>query len=218
MPATQFGFNDTGLRLYPDAPETTDQQHCQNTRWLLEAELQVVRMAQKGRPSKMQCDSIGHFVLKHGVDFKPMAGPLPGWIKLGEPRHCFYNCLSEYARQSGRVIYCEGYAIRAGFPLAYHHAWLVEPNSRTVIDPTISDLTGYVGCAFTREGIRAHASRIRNTDSQACCLLDDWPNRWPLLRATVHELAAWLDPRYKPPIDAATCAGTEDVQTSRRKV
>ncbi len=74
--------------------------------------------------------SMADLLLSHGRTFKP--APLPKGFRRMKPKHCFNNSL--HHALDGKLIYCEGYALRPGlFPL--QHGWLCD-DAGNVIDVT----------------------------------------------------------------------------------
>ncbi len=97
--------------------------------------------------------------------------------------HCFENCLYMALNDdTGQLRYVEGYADAV---IVVHHAWLVLNDA--VVDVTW-DLTRtmkvltperqYYGVEFSDKKLL----RQRLRDRKQLTFLDDWPNRYPLLR------------------------------------
>jgi len=73
----------------------------------------------------------GDFYLLLGAAYAGQ--PLPPEFRLGPERHCYMNA-GRLAADSAELVYCEGFALRAGlFPM--HHAWCIDSAGK-VIDPT----------------------------------------------------------------------------------
>jgi hypothetical protein len=82
--------------------------------------------------------------------------PLPPRMKRKTPKLCFYNSRVAAAR-SNRFIYCEGYAMRAGFGFPFHHAW-------NLLHGEVCDFTAerpeellYLGRAFSADEIKTYS-------------------------------------------------------------
>lgn len=72
-------------------------------------------------------------VLAAGVDC--IAQPLPLRFRRRAMKFCFANAISLARLPSGRLTYCEGYAVRPDIGLRAHHAWVIDAERR-VVDPT----------------------------------------------------------------------------------
>lgn len=103
---------------------------------------------------------------------KPFAGPL----LRGPLKACFQNAF-EASQHRPDLTYCEGFAMIAEFPLAFHHAWVIDPSGAlgepTWMEPGIA----YLGIPFAAPFV---AKTMMNRDYYG--LLDDHEHRFPLLR------------------------------------
>lgn len=130
----------------------------------------------KGQKSHEYC-GMEDYVLRNGQFFKPMK-KLPEGIEKGEIKMCFSNAFNCIVSEPD-LYYVEGYAVTKGlkdFPIAFEHAWLVD-NQGNVIDPTWEDGDAYFGVAFDTDFVVETITEKKYTG-----LLDDWQNKWPLLR------------------------------------
>lgn len=90
-------------------------------------------------------------VLAHGRPFKTDTRPRPKGILKMRNKECFSNASRLAHQMYSDLIYCEGYALTEGIPVAIHHAWVVGPNG-IVIDPTWKTVgTEYFGIPFDEE-------------------------------------------------------------------
>lgn len=146
------------------------------------------RMTHGQAPDGFVYTSVEDWLLKHG---RPME-PVTEWsaaeeIRLRRLRQqirpqlkgCFANCQRAILhRLDPGLVYCEGY-VSAVIPI--YHAWLLFDGK--LWDPT-RELWGhdlpveYFGAAFPDEMVRTTLLTTERYGS----LLDDWEQRWPLLR------------------------------------
>jgi hypothetical protein len=78
-----------------------------------------------------------------GNVFLPAA--IPDDLMLGEPGHCFDNCLLAALGSRGKYLYCEGIGILDNE--AYVHAWLTDKDRKLAYELTwraVDDKTGKV--------------------------------------------------------------------------
>lgn len=108
--------------------------------------------------------SIGHtplldeFVLRNG---KPYFAAKYKGVR-GEAKQCFKNAYDLLVVRDN-LIYVEGYAIRPSLGLLIHHAWLADPKTQEVIDPTWDkpELCDYFGVPFTYKEVLVEV--LKNT-------------------------------------------------------
>jgi hypothetical protein len=136
--------------------------------------------------------SIEEFVLKHGQEYKPQ--PLPRIFKPGLPRHCYENAY-HLAVKKREFIYVEGYCLSPGsIPLL--HAWCADVEGN-VYDPTYTGGPNpplgeiYFGVPFAFPYVQKTVLHNR-----CYGLLDDFQNKFPLLRTTSKEW--WRNPARVP--------------------
>jgi len=127
------------------------------------------------------------FVVKHGWEFQPQQ--LPDRYEMGTPKECYTN--SQLLAMVQDLIYVEGFASFTSIPIPLSHAWCVERDNPTkVIDVTATDLGEYWGIAFTPEYTQHTA-----LNAGLSTFIDNYVDKWPLLRMTDEELAEviWLE-------------------------
>lgn len=113
------------------------------------------------------------FVRRHGMACE--AQPLPKPYRFGPIKRCFAN--SERRAKRHGLRYVEGFAVVNGFPI--HHAWCVGENKRVI------DVTLRAECVQFYFGV---ILPLRwTTRSKGNGALDDWPNKWPILRVPFNE-------------------------------
>jgi hypothetical protein len=134
------------------------------------------------------------FVLKHGREWNSAVFDLPSG--KGLPRACYHNCQALLFSDMRRrhpvgFVYVEGYACSAavGFPFVTEHAWLVDV-AGNVVDPTWEDPehSAYFGVPFRGEYVRSVVDTFG-----ACAMIDNFHNRWELVRLAETAGAAVLD-------------------------
>ncbi len=91
---------------------------------------------------------LDEFVLRNGKPW--IAAPYKG--ARGEAKMCFKNAFDLQAVRP-RLLYVEGYALRPDIGLLMHHAWLADPTTQHVVDPTWDrpESCDYFGIPFTRD-------------------------------------------------------------------
>jgi hypothetical protein len=139
--------------------------------------------------------AFARFVLEHAREWE--SAPCGAEFAGGLPRACFsnsQNALFYDMRRGGRegLVYVEGYASSGSlsFSLPTPHAWLVDPLGR-VIDPTWLDpeCSAYFGVPFRAEYVRAMVDT-----HGPCSMIDNFHNRWELVRtpeAAAHAILDW---------------------------
>ena len=143
---------------------------------------------------ELRYGSLHEFVLRFGKPFQ--AAPLSPRIRRGEPKRCFENSAKLAAVEGW--LYVEGFGTVRGVGLAIHHAWVCEPGTNIVIDPTTDNIDTYFGVAFTHAALRRH---WKNYDSSS--IIDNWHDDWPLLKLDDDELRSWW--LAEVPVVAGTC-------------
>lgn len=127
------------------------------------------------------------WLLQHGTEMSPPATRTPGDLsrlqslrKQIRPqiKQCFANCQGAVLSLDEGVTYCEGY-VSSVIPI--FHAWLMVDGE--LWDPTLELVLGnaptvYFGSAFPLNIVRS-TILARETYGP---LLDNWEQRWPLLR------------------------------------
>ena len=122
---------------------------------------------------KFEYSCMEDFVIKNGRWFTP--SPLPKKIRSGQIKECFKNALMTSFEYD--LTYVEGFAVADKCPIPIYHAFCVKDNK--VIDPTWCEtLVGdfYFGVPFNKKYLNKLVSK------GFYCVIDDWKNRWPLLR------------------------------------
>lgn len=128
---------------------------------------------------------IEQLVLTHGQPHDSII-KRPAWIKRGQMKECYSNCLKEITRNPNKVIYCEGFATSV---IPVQHAWLLFDGK--VIDPTWDDPCEgqnreYFGIAF-----KTHYVKRTALESGYYGVLDNFAQGHPLLKG-VHKPADFL--------------------------
>ena len=126
-------------------------------------------------PKDWDYTCIEDFVLRNGRAFIPDV--LPKEHQHGKLRECFMNAATLALAYPNEYTYVEGYALAKGIPFPVHHAWVVTKGG-VVVDNTWKPVgTAYYGVEFKATFL---AKRLLAQETYG--LLDDWPNKWPLLR------------------------------------
>lgn len=129
--------------------------------------------------------------------------PRPRGVRRGVPNYCYANC-HWLARASARWLYAEGLAMTAALPFPFWHAVAVDATTGTAHEVTLArdnHPTAFLGLVFTRAASTAHyEARLRERgDGAVICMIDDWQQRWPLLKLDAAALAALtVDPTALP--------------------
>lgn len=144
------------------------------------------------------------FELAYGSFFRSQVYDAAAYGKPGKLRECFRNAALLAVKH--RIAYVEGHCLSSiGFPVL--HAFCVDGEGR-VVDPTWTDPLDclYHGVALDpRRVLRHHASSGYHSS-----LLDDYPNRWPLVMGAF-PLDAWLiEPRCTKGRDNGRSRGGSD--------
>ena len=95
-------------------------------------------------------------VASRGVEYAmPDAAPP---IKLLYPKHCYENSMKTALHDSKRFGYVEGLVFGPGLPMPIPHAWVVDRNSNTVVDPTLGWVQGarYKGFEYSAKAVMRH--------------------------------------------------------------
>lgn len=145
-----------------------------NTRAYLEQMVEI-RKNSNLRPMGVSYSCLEDFVLKEGKEFK--YSPRPDSIPKKKDNYCFQNSF-EVARKHN-LSYVEGFA-NAGIVML--HAWCVD-KSGVVVDPTWNKGSDYFGVV-----IPAYLMYALVLNRGKYGILDDWENRWPVLRFGLPEL------------------------------
>lgn len=125
--------------------------------WMLETKRKQTEFEQKGGPKGVRYDHaergqppddddvekaltflggpIGSFLKEEGQEFPVPKEPPP--IKLGTPKECFMNAAHLVIQGEDLYDYAEGYMISAGVPFPIHHAWAIDKETGSVVDPTV---------------------------------------------------------------------------------
>jgi hypothetical protein len=134
------------------------------------------------------------FVLTHGREWRASPFDLP--FGKGPPRACYQNShamlFADLCRKRpAGLTYVEGYACSGavGFPFVTEHAWLVDADGN-VVDPTWDDPehSAYFGVPFRPEYVRAIVDA-----HGPCAMIDNFHNRWELVRSPEMAATAVLD-------------------------
>lgn len=171
--------------------------------------IQMIAAAQRqsGNGSGTHC-----LILEHGREFLPAKHPegfgyaepkqcytnavamaIPGYLKLdatGEPP--WYRTVVEYIKD--RFVYCEGVAIPSVNGLIpVDHAWVWDRSTGKLYDPTPvrGGWGSYFGIPFRTEYVARLWQDKTKTNAP---VIDNWEQRWPLLKMTPSEFAAVIHP------------------------
>lgn len=88
----------------------------------------------------------------------------PVTIQHGLPRQCYANC-QKIANKNREMLYCEGFALRAGLPIPFAHAWIWHLTEHTILEPTWEEPgTAYWGIAFQTEWLVSFLKARRRHD------------------------------------------------------
>lgn len=93
---------------------------------------------------------LDEFILRNGKPY--IAAKYRG--ARGEPNLCFKNAFNLLSVRP-HLLYVEGYAIRPNLGLLIHHAWLADPKTQEVIDPTweYPQVCDYFGVPFSYDEV-----------------------------------------------------------------
>ncbi len=131
------------------------------------------------------------FVRMYGTFFTPT--PLPKGIRPGGIGVCFansYRLLKRHGKRLG-LAYAEGYAISENVEMnPTLHAWCVDRDG-TVYDPTWKNGRAYFGIAFKRDYVFDTIKQRETNGDLYFGLLDDWANRYPLIRNLGNRSNIW---------------------------
>ncbi len=107
---------------------------------------------------------LDEFILRNGKPY--IAAKYKG--ARGVPKDCFKNTYDLLAARP-HLLYVEGYATRPTLGILIHHAWLADPKSQEVIDPTwdYPEHCDYFGVPFTHAEVLIEVLR-----NGTYCLLD----------------------------------------------
>ena len=125
----------------------------------------------KNLPEDFQYSCFEDFVLTNGK-FMGRRSPLSNKFPKGKMKECFLNAYHLSQSEEG-LTYCEGYAMGI---IPVLHAWCINQKGQ-VIDNTWITGEEYFGVEFTREFVIKTALKRKYFG-----IIDDWQNRWPLLR------------------------------------
>lgn len=120
-----------------------------------------------------QYNSCEELVLHEGKHF---AGtPLPKQFKHGKMKLCYMNSFYLAEKESNKLIYCEGIATGI-IPVV--HAWCITHDG-IVVDPTWrdSEKCDYWGIPFRMEFVIYTMLKTK-----VFGVLDNWKDKWPLLK------------------------------------
>lgn len=135
----------------------------------LRADLYLMRWPEAMHP-EFEYRGMADFVIRHGEAFP--ARTLDGLWEPMAPKQCFMN--AHAMATCFDLEYAEGFAttgILGGLPV--HHAWNLDEDGH-VIDVTWAD---ELTAKAVYLGVRFPHSLSRGTS-----VLDDWENRWPILK------------------------------------
>lgn len=135
----------------------------------------VASVATDRHPAGFTSKCMEDFVLKHGKPFRPVVLD----IRVGRMGECFANASRFIQRDPKRYVYVEGYAYNR---IPMQHAWCYDRKTKKAIDPTWQDETNFEEIEYF--GVPFRASFLNRVLSKRGYfgVLDDYQNRWPLLR------------------------------------
>jgi hypothetical protein len=136
----------------------------------LRSALETLRNASGKLPTRYSYTGPADFVLREGRFFEPKS--LPVKIKYRKSRRCFHN-----ARQVIRAhgfSYVEGYALHEN-DIPFLHAWNLDDDGCVVDTTWVPVGRAYLGVIFSPSDILKWKGS----------LIDNWENRWPLLRKSI---------------------------------
>lgn len=121
-------------------------------------------------------------LLDVGIDF-----PDPTRDTQGTRGECYVNAFNDML-VNPNLVYVEGYALMI-IPML--HAWCVDIETGETIDPTWGTDGGqYLGIPFKRKYV------IQSATKSGCYgVLDQWEERWPILRDDPEE---YVHPNFMP--------------------
>lgn len=112
-----------------------------------------------------------YWILDKGFDFKINVETFP--------KHCFWNAFKLAKRNSNKLFYVEGYAIKYDLGISIHHAWCVTKEG-IVVDPTWSRYSNfgdeYYGTAFDVEFVKTQHTKDNLS------VLYNWKNDFQILK------------------------------------
>lgn len=108
------------------------------------------------------CGSTAHeFMAEHGRVFEHDSETYQRFVP-GKPKDCYANAGRMALLGDDSLVYVEGYILFLGLPI--QHAWLWEPETGRIYDPTLTDgedVTLYFGVPFKREYLRETVLRTK---------------------------------------------------------
>lgn len=149
--------------------------------------------------------STEELVLAHGVWCPHSKKPRSfTWMT---PKMCYRNAaMTVIHRMDPELTYCEGYGVRAGLPIPFLHAWIMDKEGNA-IDQTWrgeDEERAYIGIPFATDYlIRVLAETKRSG------LLDRWEDGWPLQTGTTRvedamETRRWPNSSLVDPVRVKT--------------
>jgi hypothetical protein len=141
-----------------------------DTQGMLRSSLETAQSFSGSLPSQYHYRCPRDFALREGQFFEPRQ--LPKEIDRGIPNECFRNAF--LAALNRKLPYVEGYALdssQSSLPIL--HAWNLDRDG-CVVDTTWETVgSAYLGTIFPLPAL---------CDTRGRSTIDDWQNRWPLLR------------------------------------
>lgn len=113
-------------------------------------DMQVKNLVARGMTDKVKYGGPQDFIRSEGYDFD--VPDKPPQIELMTPKNCYGNATITMLRDPTKYDYVEGYYMSNHVPFPIEHAWVVDKETHTVVDPTLGwQPTGrYVGVIFPK--------------------------------------------------------------------
>jgi hypothetical protein len=126
-------------------------------------------------PSRPPFLSLGHLLLRHGV-----SGTLGHQAFRLPVKKCFDNAFEIWSEHSDRYIYCEGMAQSVFLPT--HHAWLIDSETRQIVDPTWrAEWIGKTCAGFNYAGIPMSPDYLLKMRAKSGSVLQTSRYEYPLV-------------------------------------
>lgn len=100
-------------------------------------------------PEGWRYGALEQFILEHGIKYIPAVRPSS--VARMPSRECYANSYCLATGNPRRYRYVEGFALCQGIPFGIEHAWVLDMQTDTVIDPTWEPVgVAYRGVALSQ--------------------------------------------------------------------
>lgn len=98
-------------------------------------DMQVKNLVARGMTDKVKYGGPQDFIRSEGHSFE--VPDKPPQIKLMTPKECYSNATKMMLHNPEKYDYAEGFYLSSHLPFPIEHAWLVDKETHTVVDPTL---------------------------------------------------------------------------------